>query len=255
MLRIVPLAIACAFAAPAIADELVPPHDASSVSRAAHAQAQRHFAKAQKLFKVKKYEDALKEIHDADDLDPQPAYLFAIAQVHVKLNHCADAITYFERYLATHPGNTAALVSQTAIDTCKAKLPPPPPPPKPEPPPPPPLAPKEEPSAPKADRTVDHWYSNKLNDTLLATGVVSGVAGLLLYRAALGDLDVANQSTNVADHALHVQHAETMRTYALIAGGAGAALVSLGMWRVTHRHEIHAEPVAGGAVVSVTGKL
>ena len=148
-------------------------------------------------------------------------------------------------------------VAETAIQNCKAKLPPPPPPPPPKPEPPPPPEPvKHEPA--KGPATW-HWYSDKLTDTVLVAGTVSGVVALLAYRAARGDLDVADQATTFVDHDLHVHNAMTMRSYALVAGGAAAVLVSYGVWRATRGHHaeraVAAVPLPGGAMFAITGPL
>jgi len=72
------------------------------------AEAQAHVHASEKLFQAGKYQDALGELTTAYALDPQPGLLYAIAQVHVKLGECAEAITWYQRFLDTHPDDRPA---------------------------------------------------------------------------------------------------------------------------------------------------
>ncbi len=240
-------------------DDLMPPHDPPA-TRTERVQAKQHTTRAVKLYNQRKYDAALDELHKAADLDPSPELLYAIGQVHTKLGHCVDAITYYQRYLDSHPGQVPTLVTTRAIKDCEAKLPPPPPPPPKLA----PAAPPKDPDPPAKQASVlaagPRWYDDKLADGLVAGGVVSSVIGLLCYRAALGDLDHADTSTTLPDHAMHVDNAQTMRGYALVFGGLGVGLATAGVVRYElHRgrakHEVAVVPTAGGAMISVSGSL
>ena len=87
--RVLTVAVLTALAASAQADDSVPPP--SPVERATQ------------LYKDGKYPEALVALEQAYAVDPQPKLLYAIAQVHVKLGRCPDAIVFYERFLATNP--------------------------------------------------------------------------------------------------------------------------------------------------------
>jgi hypothetical protein len=45
--------------------------------------------------------------------------LYAIAQIHVALGDCTQAITFYRRFLSTHPARMAADAAREAIDVCE----------------------------------------------------------------------------------------------------------------------------------------
>ncbi len=182
--------------------------------------AQGHIAKAMEAHGKNDFQTALTELQAAYAADPLPDLLYAIGQVHVKLEQCGEAITSYENYLATSPAAQATADTQQAIDTCKAKLPPPPPPP-PEVIAPPPPAPSMTPA----------WYTDKLGGGLVLGGVVAGVVGLVLYTGAREDLDVAEGATSLAQYDDLVDSAGTKRTFAVVIGVGSAALLGAGVVR------------------------
>jgi hypothetical protein len=104
------------------------------------------------------------------------------------------------------------------------------------------------------------WYKDKLGDTLMLGGITSSIIAFYFYRGALSDLDAADASMSLADHARHVDDAHGKRTYSLIAGGAGATLVSLGLVRYafgnrTERHTVSIVPAHGGGVIAFSGSF
>ena len=90
----------------------------------AHAgdRAQPHIAKAMEAHKAGDFALALSELQQAYNLEPRPDLLFALGQVNVKLERCADAIPYYEKYLATTPSAQATADTEQAITTCKTQL-------------------------------------------------------------------------------------------------------------------------------------
>lgn len=250
-------------------DELRPPKDRPP-SRAQRVSAQRHYLKATKWFKTGDYDKALEELHAAHEADPIPDYLYSIGRVHQKLDHCADAITYFKRYLDSNPGPLATQAANTAIEDCKQKLPPPEEPkpvkldpPKPPPEPEPEPEPKEEPEPkPKPPRVAarTHWYSDKLGDGLLIGGFAAGGAGAFFYVSALGDLDAAESSLTLDEHVKHYDDARSKRLYALVLGGAGVSLATAAIVhfiRYDHRERRHVAlvPTDGGAIAVMAGRF
>jgi len=236
------------------ADPLRPPADPQpkAPTAAQRASARAHYARAMKLYKQKKYEPARKELELALEATPDPDLHYSIAVVDIELDHCEDAIAQLEKFLETPHGPNATAAAKGSLETCKAKIAPPPPPP------PPPPAPKPAPIEDGSGR----WYRDKLVDGLVAGGAVSGIIGLFCYRSAVSDLDAADASMTLADHARHVDDAHTMRTTSIVFGLAGVALVTAGVVRyVTHDrgHEPHGSvgvvPVAGGGLISFSGSF
>jgi tetratricopeptide (TPR) repeat protein len=227
----------------------------------AKAEAKLHVDKATAAHKAGRYTDALGELQLAYTLDPHPDLLYAIAQVNVKLGHCDEAITFYERFLASKPKQAAAEAAHQAIDRCKTAPPPAPlpPPPTPPPTPPPAIHVAEPPPVTVAATSPGHpWYADKLGDTLLVAGVASGVVSIVLYHAARSDLDDADRATTYQAHASLVSSAHGDRTLSLVFGGAGAALALGGVVRyLTHDRRPDAEasglaivPLAGGGAVA-----
>jgi tetratricopeptide (TPR) repeat protein len=238
--------------------------------------AQAHVAKAAEYHQAGKYRDALGELTAAYALDPQPGLLYAIAQVHVKLDECAVAIDYYQQFLGTHPDAKPSAAAHEAIDACKtiiAKQPKPveqkpveqkPVEQKPVEPTPveqKPIEPVDrkplEPVEPV--RTSGGWYTDPITDVALGLGVAGGVASVLLYRGATSDLDQAEQQTTYDAHQSLVDRAHTARTYAVVAGAAGAALVGVAVVRiVTHHdagtHGVAIAPATGGGLVTWAGR-
>ena len=77
--------------------------------RAAHAEdpteraARRHYERGQKLFNLRKFEEALEQYQKAFDAKPIPSFLFNIGQCHRNLDDYDAAIFSFKRYLKLDP--------------------------------------------------------------------------------------------------------------------------------------------------------
>ena len=87
-------------------------------------EAKQHYELASAAHKAGKFRDALNELMLAYALEPKPELLYAIAQVHVKLGQCPQAITFYERFLASNPRPEHASRAQAAINMCKTNPPP-----------------------------------------------------------------------------------------------------------------------------------
>lgn len=81
-----------------------------------------HMDRAAKAHKDGKFEVALAELKAAYEIEPQPKLIYAIAQVHAKLDHCEEAIEHYERFLAADNDKAKETVVRQAIDACKKKL-------------------------------------------------------------------------------------------------------------------------------------
>jgi tetratricopeptide (TPR) repeat protein len=89
------------------------------------AEAKQHFEAASAAHKAGNFRKALEELMLSYALEPKPELLYAIAQVHVKLGECPQAITFYQRFLASNPKPEHAKRAQEAIHICKTAPPPP----------------------------------------------------------------------------------------------------------------------------------
>jgi tetratricopeptide (TPR) repeat protein len=225
------------------------------------AEAQRHIDTATALFAANKPAEALVELQAAIELDPRPELLYAIGQAHASLGQCDQATKYFDRYLATRPSAHAGDLARQAIAACK-DAPPPEPKPTPEPTPPPDRRPKPAvaPTPRIAVRTATPWYSDALGDALVGGGVIAAVIGVVLYRDATSKIDAANQATTYPERADLSASGHQRRTYAVVCGAGGAALVGVGILRYVFRARgdeggVGVTPTQGGGVVTWGGRL
>jgi len=267
---------------------------APAAARAGNAEEARvHVAKATRAHKEGRYDEARVELEAAYALAPRPDLLYALGQVHAKLGHCRDAENYFRRYAATqHDPRVAGVVDQ-AIAACQPAAAPasatdPPPPVSAPPivpaaadhtptasPAPSPAAAASRPAPPfAATRTAPaavipplpprRWYQDKLGDGLMLGGFVAGAIGLIEYRSARSDLDVAEDHTRTTTlaryHAL-VDGAHDKRTAAILLFGGSGALIASGVIRYAlHAGDaevggVSVAPLRGGGVITYAGSL
>lgn len=92
------------------------------------AEAKQHIKKAMAFHGEGKLAESLDELTLAYALDPQPDVLYAIGQVHIQLGDCMQAISFYERFLASKPPpkKNAAAAAREAIRVCKTNPPKPP---------------------------------------------------------------------------------------------------------------------------------
>ena len=212
------------------------------------AESKEHIAKAMAAHKAGDFVTALSELETAYALDPVPDNLYAIGQVQAKLDRCGDAIATYEKLLATNPGDDYVGPVNEAIDACKAKLPPPPPPV--------PVAPVAPPPPPPAPPPSTAFYKDILGDALVAVGVGSGVTGIVLYVGARGIIDDANRAPTYAEQQRLVDDAQKQRTYSIVFGAAGAAVLGVGIWRwlsVSSESTVVVTPTSTGGAVTWMG--
>ncbi len=230
----------------------------------AHAgdKAQPHIAKAMQAHKAGNFTEALAELQIAYTLDPRPELLFALGQVNVKLDRCDDAVSYYEKYLATKPSTQAAADTREAIATCKAKqvaAPPPPPPPPTPPPSDSPYLPGHE--RPQTTRARSPWYKDKVGDALVLGGVAASVIGLVLYTGARGDLDDAESAPDLPRYQELVDGAHEKRTWSIVLVGGGVALIGVGVahYMLRDRHTetrgIGMAPTTSGGLITWSGQF
>lgn len=234
------------------------------------AEAAVHVSRATELHNASKFREALDELKTAYALDPAPLLLYAMGQIHVSLGECEQAIAYYERFLASKPSARSAALAHQAIETCKTNPPPPidaatsdqPAPagiPR-------PIIKVVMPPAPPPPRTVEArparpWYSDHVANALVASGVVTGVVSLVVYRSAVGDRERANASASYDTYASLIARAHTKRAYAIGLGVGGAALATAGVLHVVLRGRetsdegIQIQPSRSGAAMSWVGRF
>ena len=78
--------------------------------------ARTHFERGQKFFENKKFRDALEEYKDAYQLDPQPAFLYNIAQCYRELGQAEQAKYFYEEFLLTGPEEAYQKKTEGYID-------------------------------------------------------------------------------------------------------------------------------------------
>jgi tetratricopeptide (TPR) repeat protein len=217
------------------------------------AEAAEHIARAQTAHDAGKFADALQELSTAYTLDPQSQLLYAIGQVHRELGHCDEAITFYKRFLDSHPDAESAEVAKEAITSCKNepvhKVEQPPPPPPPSRPLPPSVGPTRTPP----------FYTDLVGDALVGGGAVAGLVGLFEYRSALSDLDSADKAATLDARKQLEDDAHGKRTISVVFAIGGLALVGGGVVHYLVHDRRPADtgvaivPTSGGGMVTWSG--
>ena len=220
-------------------------------------EANDHKQKAGAAFKEGRLNDALDELTAAEALDPDPALLYAIGQVHVKLDQCTEAIDFYKQYLETHPPADKADLANQAVETCKEQLaaaasaapvtPVAP------------TAPVVDVEAPPVHVDSPAWYSqDPLGESLVVGGGVTAIVGIVLYVSARGtNSDAATASTYGAGLS-DINSASSLRTASAILMIGGAALAGLGVYHYMQHDDdqgVAVVPTHGGAVVGWSSRF
>jgi len=232
-------ALVLAASAPAIADD--PKVDPK-------AKAREHIERATELHAAGQFTEALGELTLAFALDPDPQLLFAIGQVHVKLGHCTEAITFYERFLATKPRAEEAATVRQAIAKCNEAVT---------------TKPVDvpvvvEPPPPQAIvvTTTAPWYTDWIGDALVGGGVVTWIASAVVYRSARSTRDDADDAATYEEYEDLLDKARGRRTLSVVVAAGGAALVTAGVLRYVlgdrrrEERRLAIAPTAGGGFVT-----
>jgi len=210
-----------------------PPSDAETPSAA-----DAHVAAARALHAKGDFEGARTEILAAYQLEPRPAFLFALGQIEFNLHHYEDAIDYYERFAATQPSAEQAELAVQAIVAARAELSRPPPKP-PAPPPPPPPTP--------------HRAWDGVDLSVVAFGGLAVAAGGGLLYEALHLASHAGCGT-ISEYDRNLLTARRVRLGAGASAAAGALAIGAGLlrWRfhlVDTTIEVRASPAGAGVVL------
>lgn len=219
---------------------------------AKQAEAKQHVDAATAAHAAGKLDVALTELRAAYELDPQPDLLFAMGQVQAGLGDCTAARDSYEQYRAAmnnEAGIGAAV--DAAIAACGAAPAP---------------TTTTTPAAPAAPPSpapagAGPWYTDVIGDVLTGGGAIALVTAGIEYKSARSALDDAEHATTLADYNKLVDSAHSDRTFALVLGGAGAALVAGGIvhymmhGKTTETRGVAIVPIAGGGILTFSGGL
>lgn len=168
----------------------------------------------------------------------QADLLFALGQVELQLEHYEAAIGYYERYIATAPGEDQIALAQQAIGAARMKI----------------TQPKREPDRRPPPLPIPRVYERRWDvpDTVLvAAGGVAILAGGALLGSAhqLG----TDESGTLSQYDDRLEHARTRRFAGIAVAAAGTIAIAAAFARFgLDRTEV--TPVTGGAAVSIGGR-
>lgn len=233
---------------------------AGSAIADAKQEAKLHLDKAGIAHKEGRYDDARKELEIAYTLDPQPALLYAIGQVHVMQGQCPQAITFYERFIESKPSEAQAKKAQEAIDTCK-KL-------QAEKPADKPVViekPVEKPVIVEKPVTVvtttKPWYTDVVGDVLVGVGLAVGVTGAIFYKGALSDRDAADRVMSYEEYDGLIDDSSSKQRLAIILGASGGALIVGGIIsyivrdRTVETRTVAVTPTSQGGIVTWSARF
>jgi tetratricopeptide (TPR) repeat protein len=218
---------------------------------AAATDARRRIDFATALHQNNQFAQARNELAAAYALDPQPALLYALGQLQVKLDACDVAIYYYDRFIAEQQDAGATADATQAIEVCKTRL-------------------AQRPDAPatttapaaSVPRSVQlgapsPWYTDGLALGLAGGALALTAGGAFLYVSARGELAAADDAATYPEHADRVDRAGTKRTYAAVLGIGAVALTAAAVYRFVRlpreTRGVAVTPAAGGAIVTWGG--
>jgi hypothetical protein len=241
---------------------------ATTVAHADPEQARARYKAANEHYAAARFDLALVELEAAYAANPEPEYLFAIAQVHRVKQDCQKAIPAYGAYLRTGPAPEATKMAQKMIDQCVASgasvIP----------------AqqteaaqaqPQAQPATPAAPaeplviREVQRvhlrdvtlpWYRDVWGDVLAGSGLVGLiVGGVALARASSHD-DKAATSTNYGAFDDELRARDRAQVIGGVALTAGGVLIVGGLLHYALRPkkvktEVRIDPGTGEASVSI----
>lgn len=230
----------------------------SATAGAQPAEGERRFTLAQGHYAAGRYDVALTELQAAQVADPQPEYLWAIAQAYRLKGDCSKAVPAYGDYLRTGPPPAATRATQLLIDECAAKLatadtaPLPPPP--------------RVPAEPLVIREVKRvhtreitlpWHRDSWGNALLGAGVGCFVVGAIGFGVAGGHDSSATETSSYQRFDDEIRARDRAKVIGVIALSAGGALVVGGLLHYALRPkriktEVLVEPGGAGATIGVS---
>jgi tetratricopeptide (TPR) repeat protein len=208
-----------------------------------------HYEKGKQLYAEKDFAGAVAEFQAARAIDPQPRYVFNLAQAQRMAGRCGDAIASYEAFLATGPVEAQAGVARAGIEKCK---PPPPPVTAPVPPTVPAQAPLFQQPVHRdvVERPRPRWYRDRWGDALVAAGAASAITSVSLYVLARRAASATFKTGTVDEYEANRERAGTRQTWAAVMAGVSALFVGGGVVRFV---TVDREPGSGTIAVAAGG--
>ena len=193
-----------------------------------------HVANGKALFAKGDYLHARDELHAAFDIEPRPELLFALGQCELNLEHFAVAIDYYEKFIATNPGDDQVALAQQAIGAARGRIAE--------------AKRQSERPLPKPHVLRRQWDSEDTGLTVVGgAGVVLGV-GLVLYGKHLGD----DRSGRLSSYDSRYSQARISQYAGIGCVVAGALSFGFAMYRWRyHLIDTEVEPVVAPKAAGV----
>lgn len=192
-------------------------------------KAERHFNRALKLFREKKFKDAAGEFERAHTVDPRPDILFAWAQAERISGDCDKAVELYNdlRELDLPPADSRAVLE--GLERCDAVGRQQPPPDEPKQSPPPETDPGKaeamaKTEAPSAEGSP--WWTDPIGDVFLVTGVIGLGVGTGFYVVSSSDRSAAEDATSYETHVVLQDRAKKRRLISIVALSASGVLIT-----------------------------
>lgn len=224
------------------ADEVDPPAiQAPEVDRPTSQAALDHYWKSLERLDVGDRAGSIAELRAGFEVEPWPKFLYLIGKVASEGNEppliwCRTARPALNQFRELVPGSAVDVRAKAILDQCDtadadeqkrrdnearvaAEQ----------------LRAREKAREPKRRRVHVPWYRDALGDTLVGSGIVGLAVGGGFYFATRAAIDDAKKANILAENHAAMDRAQTWRTTSLVAGGIGAALVTVGLLRYALR--------------------
>lgn len=199
-----------------------------------------HVARGRRLYDQGDFPHARDELLAAYQLEPRPELLFALGQVELNLGRFAQAIDYYQRFIATNPAADQIALAQQAIGAARARL-------AEKPAAPPRLPPR--PPAPPRPPPEPRWDATDTGLVMLGGAIMALGSGLVVYG-----------HRRAGDHSGTLSQYNDRLSSAALAEWGGAGCLAMGAvvlagglvrWRV-HLVDAEVQPLAAPRAAGVT---
>jgi tetratricopeptide (TPR) repeat protein len=197
-----------------------------------------HVARGRRLYDQGDFVHARDELLAAYQLQPRPELLFALGQVELNLGRFAQAIDYYQRFIATNPAADQIALAQQAIGAARARLAEKPAAPLPPPPPTPPRPPPQ-----------PRWDDADTGLAVLGGAIMLAGTGLVIY----GHHRAGDRSGTLSQYNDRLSSAALTEWAGAGCLVAGAAVLGGGLlrWRL-HLVDAEVQPIAAPRTAGVT---
>ena len=185
------------------------------------------------LYEQRDYFGVRRELLAAYEEYKHPSLLFALGQVELNLENYQAAIDYYEKFIASGPGDEQIALAQQAIGAARMRI----------------SQPKEQPIPPPLPKPrVREWYRS---DTIVVAAGGAAVAlgtGFVLYGRALGN----DRSGSLAAYDDRVDRARAYQYTGVGVAAAGVVAVGVALvrWRLRPHDEVYVSASPTGAAVA-----